>query len=62
MIERGCCFSVKISRTISNEYHSMNRGIKCRDEEHKLDIVEMVKTIDCTRTQAQEDARRKTRM
>jgi hypothetical protein len=46
----GCCFSVKqvelyvIKKTVGTEHE------RCRDEEHKLDREEMVKTTDCTRT------------
>ena len=49
MKNAGCCFSVKqvelyvIKKTGGIEYEI------CRDEEHKMDIVEMVKTTDCMR-------------
>jgi hypothetical protein len=53
MIEEGCCFSIKqvelyvIKETTETEHE------RCRYEENKLDIVEMVKTTDCTRTYTQ---------
>jgi hypothetical protein len=50
MTEEGCCFSVNqvelnvIKKTAGTECEI------CRDEEHNLDIAEMVKTVDCTIT------------
>jgi hypothetical protein len=50
MTEEGCCSSVKqVELYVIKEKAGTEREI-CKDEEHKLDRAEMVKTVDCTRT------------
>jgi hypothetical protein len=62
MTEVGCCFLVKqVELYVIKKTTGTDRE-RCRDEEHKLDIEEMVKTTDCMRTLAQEDASRNTLM
>jgi hypothetical protein len=50
MTEEGGCFFVKqvklyVIKKTAGTYHEI-----CRDEEHKMDREEILKTIDCMRT------------
>jgi hypothetical protein len=50
VIERGLSFLVKQVELYVIKETAGTKRERCKDEEHKLDRVEMVKKTDCTRT------------